>query len=126
MTKYFICSILFLALFTGMSTTSSAGLGTITSATVSDQNSWQQNVPGKSGAEAPVKEVPMNAGQHTPVEKGHGHTPAIDETPHIHHYHKNRVKKLKRHHSKAWFLGQLLVVTCNLALFLMAYLHAAH
>lgn len=126
MTKYFICSILFLALFTGMSTTSSAGVGTHSSAIVNDQNNGQQNAPVKSGAEVPVKEVPMNAGPHAPVEKGHGHAPAIDETPHIHHYHRNRVKKMKRHHSKAWFLGQLLVVTSNLVLFLMAYLHAAH
>ena len=126
MTKYFICSILILALFTGMSTTSSAGLGTITSATVSDQKSGQQPDPVKNGAESPVKEVPMNAGPHAPVEKGHGHAPAVDETPHIHHYHRNRVKKLKRHHSKAWFLSQLLIVTCNLVLLLMAYMHMVH
>ena len=126
MTKYFICSILFLALFTGMSTTSSAGQGTITSATVSDQNNGTEKEPLKNSAETPAKEAPMNAGPHAPVEKGHGHTPAIDETPHIHHYHKNRVKKLKRHHSKAWFLSQVLVVACNLVLLLMAYMHAAH
>ncbi len=126
MTKYFICSIIFLALFTGMSTTSSASRTNVISATVSDQKNSSQIEPVKNRAEVPVKGIPVNAGSHAPVEKGHGHTPAIDETPHIHHYHKNRVKKLKRHHGKAWFLGQALVIFCNLVLLLIAYLHAAH
>lgn len=126
MTKYFICSILSLAMVLGNTQTASAGKLTATSATVSDLNhSEGSKAPAQASTETPLRNAP-GAAPHSPAEKGHGHVPAMDETPHIHHYHKNRVRKLKRHHGKCWFMAQFLVVACNLVLLLIAYLHAAH
>ena len=125
MTKYFICSILFLALMIGVSSTGSAANPTITEASVSDINRDGNKLPANTAAETPVKSMPLGASPHVPVEKGSGHTPSMDETPHIHHFHKHRVKKLKRHR-KYWLLSQLLIIACHAALLLIAYLHAVH
>jgi hypothetical protein len=125
MTKYFICSILLLALFTGVSNTSAASFKTITLATASDQKSSGLQSPIDLDAALPVRNIPVNTGSHG-QEKGPLHPPALDETPHIHHYHKNRVRKLKKHHGKFWFLSQLLIVVCHLVLLFMAYLHIVH
>ena len=56
-----------------------------------------------------------------PEEKGH--TPKLEELPHIHHFHKERVKKIKRHHKKCWTLSMLLLVLCHISILIMAYMH---
>ncbi len=61
-----------------------------------------------------------------PVDKGHAQTPTMDETPHIHHFHKERVKKIKKHHSKFWFISKLILILCHISLLVIAFLHATH
>lgn len=85
----------------------------------------------KSGMSAdlpgPTKSVPMfPAGSHETPHGKAAHVPHMEELPHIHRYHKERVKKITQHHTKFWFLGQLVVVVCQLTLLFIAYLHVIH
>jgi len=57
---------------------------------------------------------------------GKTEAPKSEELAHIHHFHKERVKKMKRHHEKFWFLSKLLLVICHLLLLFVAYLHVTH
>ena len=127
MTRYSSFSILFLAIFLMSSQASLAGTHTHTNtaaATVSD--SREMNTPAANPL-TPVESTPalppVTQSQH-PVEKGH--TPALNELAHIHHFHKERVKKIKRHHGKFWLLSQLLLIVCHVALLVIAYLHITH
>lgn len=54
------------------------------------------------------------------------HLLKTDELAHIHHFHKERVKKSKRHHKKYWMLSKLLLILSHLILLVCAYLHFAH
>ena len=56
-----------------------------------------------------------------PEEKAH--SPKVDELPHIHRFHKERVKKVKRHHKKVWNLSMLILVLCHISILIMAYMH---
>ena len=123
MTRYFICSILFLALFTGISTYASAGISPVSTVTVDGNKNERRPEPVKNPAETPLKNNSSDTGPHKPAEKGHAHATGMDETPHIHHFHKNRVKKLKRHHGTCWLMSQLLLVVCHAVLLVMSYLH---
>lgn len=61
-----------------------------------------------------------------PVAPGEkAHTPKIDELPHVHHFHKERVKKVKRHHKKVWTISMLILVLCHISILIMAYMHVA-
>jgi len=71
---------------------------------------------------APLKSVPQGAIPEAPAEKGHGHPPGMDETPHIHHFHKQRVKKLKKH-QHYWTASKLLLALIHCVLLFMSYLH---
>ena len=82
---------------------------------------------GAKETSAPVKNQPVFPA--SKPESQHGKpvkAPHLEELPHIHRYHKERVKKLRQHHGKFWFLGQLLVVLCHLSLLLISYLHLVH
>lgn len=59
----------------------------------------------------------------TPEEKAHA--PKVEELPHIHHFHKERVKKAKRHHKKYWAFSKIILILCHIALLVMAYIHTA-
>ncbi len=78
---------------------------------------------GKVKSDIPQPVVPV-----TKTEE-HAKKPHIlktDELAHIHHFHKERVRKLKRHHKKYWILSKLVLVLCQLVLLICAYLHLAH
>jgi hypothetical protein len=51
------------------------------------------------------------------------HLLKTEELAHIHHFHKERVKKLKRHHEKFWMLSKIILVLCHLGLLVCAFLH---
>jgi hypothetical protein len=132
MTRIFICSILVLAIC-GNSTNSWAGLVTKTSVEVIGHSNGDDKAPLKSSADIPVKtstDIPIKnvplKGANEPVEKGHGQSHTMDETPHIHHFHKHRVKKLKRHHKKCWFVSQAIIIICQVVLLVLAFMHVAH
>lgn len=49
-----------------------------------------------------------------------------EELAHIHHFHKERVKKLKRHHKKFWMLTKIILIICHLLVLACAYSHLTH
>ena len=126
MTRYFILSIFFLAVFMGNANSSQASTGNATKMSVSENS--ELGSAAQPHQLPPVKNLPaLPAAQpFQPVPKAHGHTPTMDELAHIHHFHKGRVKKLKRHHKKCWALSKLLLVLCHIAILVIAYLHAIH
>lgn len=62
---------------------------------------------------------------HSKAPHGKAHAPNSEELPHIHKFHKERVKKIKKHHGKCWFLSQVLLFICHAAILYISYLHAA-
>ncbi len=75
----------------------------------------------KAAAKSPVFPEP-----HPKVPHGKAHVPHMEELPHIHKFHKERVKKIKKHHSKYWLLSQVLLALCHLSILVIGYLHATH
>jgi hypothetical protein len=124
MTKYFISTILISAfLFSLPNEVKASGNKVSTAAVIGHTDNNTGTVPA---AELPQhSNLPENATRNE-HGKTSNHPPALDETPHIHHYHKHRVRKLKKHHSKCWFIAQGIVIICNLVLLYMAYLHLVH
>lgn len=86
-------------------------------------NSSEQPVNAKEPIATP-KNRGMAAHEDSPFEKKH--KPATEELAHIHHFHKERVKKIKQHHKKYWALSKLLLILCHLALLVIAYQHFTH
>lgn len=62
----------------------------------------------------------------TDSKGGHGKTQAAEELPHIHKFHKERVRKIGRHHPKCWFLSKVLLFVCHLLVLYLAYEHLSH
>jgi hypothetical protein len=75
------------------------------------------------GHDLPLSHIPA-AKPTEPVKESHG--TKLEEVAHIHHFHKERVKKLKRHHEKFWILSKILLILCHLLLLVVAYLHVTH
>jgi hypothetical protein len=124
MTKYFICSLLVMVLSGTMVNARATNSRSVKHLSTL-QHTDAQSMPARPISGMPAEGLP--ASKETPVEHGKGsHPPAIDETPHIHHFHKHRVKKLIRHHGKCWFISQALVIICQLVLLYMAYMHVVH
>ena len=49
--------------------------------------------------------------------------PKTEELPHIHHFHKERVRNSKKHHKKFWALSKILLILCHIAILVIAYMH---
>lgn len=54
------------------------------------------------------------------------HLSRIDELGKVHRFHKNRVKKAKKHGEKFWFMIKLVLVACHIALLIHAFMHLTH
>jgi|GEM_PF-1357690 len=63
---------------------------------------------------------------HHPVDKAHAHVPSWDELAHIHHFHKGKLKKIRRHYKKCIFMTKLLLFICHAAVLFISYLHVTH
>jgi hypothetical protein len=50
----------------------------------------------------------------------------MEELAHIHHFHKERVKKVKRHHKKLWYVSKFLLIIIHIVLLVTAYMHMTH
>ena len=61
-------------------------------------------------------------------KESHGkiHAPQMDEVAHIHKFHKERVKKVKKHHGKLWLLSQIILFICHVSVLVIAFLHVTH
>jgi hypothetical protein len=73
--------------------------------------------------DVPVKPLPATKDEE-PIKKTH--LMKTEELAHIHHFHKERVKKLKRHHKKFWILTKILLMLCHLLILACAYSHLTH
>ena len=72
------------------------------------------------------KQAPVSQEAHSNVPHGKSHTPQSEELPHIHKFHKERVKKIRKHHGKYWLLSQLLLFLCHASVLYISYLHVVH
>lgn len=72
------------------------------------------------------KSMPMSADAHSKTPHAEKQVPQMEELPHIHKFHKERVKKIKKHHSKYWLLSQLLLALCHISILIIGFLHATH
>lgn len=82
--------------------------------------------PVKSSTETPIKAAPSHHDAKPHGAAGKTNAPTMDETPHIHRFHRERVRKAKKHHTKLWLLTKILLVLCHVALLIIAYMHATH
>jgi hypothetical protein len=62
--------------------------------------------------------------QEEPVKKPH--LMKTEELAHIHHFHKERVKKEKYHHQAAYSVAKLILILCHISLLVVAYMHLCH
>lgn len=125
MTRFILISSFFLAMISFASFTASAGNKNSSPVTVSDtkeKGSGNNSAPVSASNSVPNVPVTKTVPPVHPEEKGH--TPKLDELPHIHHFHKERVKKVKRHHKKVWTISMLILLLCHISILIMAYMHA--
>ena len=63
---------------------------------------------------------------HAKAPHSKAQAPHSEELPHIHRFHKDRVKKMKKHHGKYWLLSKVLLALCHLSILVISYLHVIH
>jgi len=125
MTRYIILSAFFLVVFSCNYSSSFAGTKDSKQISIADNIDIDKAVNSES---APVKSLPALPGAQPmqPVEKTHGQNLSMDELAHIHHFHKERVKKIKKHHKKCWTMSKLILVLCHIAMLVIAFMHITH
>ena len=124
MTRFFLISSFFLAMVlttsfkTSASNSKSSVAKTHSNKKVKSKENSTSFPISKTTPKIPVtKTVPVE-----PAEEK-AHSTKTEELPHIHHFHKERVKKVKRHHKKIWTISMLILVLCHISILIMAYLH---
>jgi hypothetical protein len=120
MTRYFIFTALFFALLMAKPITTLAGTDKQTG------HIEKTHTTENSGKGANNSHIPFSAKMPVSEEKAHAHVPAWDELAHIHHFHKNRLKKVKKHFKKCVFMSKLLLILCHAAILFVSYLHVTH
>ncbi|MEO7393860.1 MAG: hypothetical protein ABIU11_02895 [Chitinophagaceae bacterium] len=124
MTRFIFISILSLAMVSMTTFTASAGTRKSSSVSVNDTKETDYNSsssPVTTGKAVPV--VPAAKPLPPLHQEEKSHAPKLEELPHIHYFHKERVKKIKRHHKKCWTLSMVLLVLCHIAILTMSYIH---
>lgn len=95
--------------------------------TETEQTSKEVKTTANADHSDEAKKIPVSASDsHSKAPHGKTNAPHMEELPHIHKYHRERVKKIKKHHTKLWILSQALVVICNLSILVIGYLHLTH
>ena len=74
--------------------------------------------------DAPVLPISPGPGLKPPVHKMQ--TPVMEELAKIHRFHKERVKRIKKHRTKWWISAKLLLIICHVMLLICAFMHATH
>ena len=124
MTHRTLSNIVFLMIFSLASITVFAGGHTAKAK--SETYSKEVNTQATSDYPATDKQMPVFPSPAPKAPHGKAHAPQMEELPHIHKFHKERVKKIKKHHSKYWLLSQILLALCHLSILVIGYLHATH
>ena len=122
MTQRTLSSIIFLVIFSLATTTALAGGHTAKATT----ETTGKEIKTSMGADHSETGKNMLPDAHSKAPQGKAHAPQMEELPHIHKFHKERVKKIKKHHSKYWFLSQVILALCHLSILVIGYLHATH
>lgn len=123
MTQRTLSSIIFTMIFSLASF--SALAGGHTAKTETETNSKEVKTTAADHSES-GKKAPASPESHPKVPHGKVHTPHMEELPHIHKFHKERVKKIRKHHGKYWLLSQIVLALCHLSILVIGYLHATH
>lgn len=127
MTQKFFFSVLFLVAGLIVSKSSYAGQNKTTAATINVVGDATTHTPIDAREHSPALPAPSSTRQqHGPHQEGKLPAPKMEELPHIHHFHKERVRKVKRHHRKLWMIVKLIVILCHIGLLICGYLHATH
>jgi hypothetical protein len=124
MTQRTLSAIIFTMIFSLASTTLIAGGHTAENAPA--KSSKEVKTQGSTEHTDATKKLPVSQESHPKAPHGKTHAPQMEELPHIHKFHKERVKKIKKHHSKYWLLSQVIIVLCHLSILVIGYLHATH
>lgn len=123
MTRYSFSSIIFLVIFL-VASYSGLASGHTPSAT---QERISKEVDGSTSSDKSMaKKLPLHPASKSEVPHGKAQAPVMEELPHIHRFHKERVKKIKQHHTKCWIASQVIVVLCHLSMLVIAYMHVIH
>ena len=123
MTQRTLSSIIFIMIFSMASVTVKAAGHT--AKTESETNSKEVKTQAAPDTDT-GKKAPVFPESHSKAPHGKATAPQMEELPHIHKFHKERVKKIKKHHGKYWLLSQALIVLCHLSILVIGYLHATH
>jgi hypothetical protein len=125
MTQNFFISFLFIVIFVMIADHSSASGNHELSSVVNHYNISAMTTPDE-----PVhtdRSQPMIPSAKPIVPNEHkSDSPKMEELAHIHHFHKERVKKIKRHHKKFWLVSKLFIIVCHILLLICAYMHVTH
>lgn len=125
MTRYFILTAIFLVAFF---TASNHVYGSIKETPASNGEGHKSDGKATTAYDMTGKTSTHQqaAKGHHPVDKTHAHVPSWDELAHIHHFHKGKLKKIRRHYKKCAFMAKLLLVICHAAVLFISYLHVIH
>lgn len=85
-----------------------------------------ENVKGQVSVPDALPESPEHSGAAGKAVPGHhssSNVPKWDELAHIHHFHRHRMKKMKKHYRKCVISSKLLLLLCHAAILLVSYLH---
>jgi hypothetical protein len=89
-------------------------------------NNTSTHTDRQPDAAAQGKNSPLSQEAHSKVPHSKAHAPHSEELPHIHKFHKERVKKIRKHHGKCWLLSQVLLFLCHASVLYISYLHMVH
>lgn len=124
MTQRTLSAIIFIVIFSLASTALEAAGHTAEKLPVQSNS----EVKTQANADQPdmAKKAPVHTGSQPKAPHGKTHAPQMEELPHIHKFHKERIRKIKKHHGKYWLLSQAIIVLCHLSILVIGYLHATH
>ncbi len=124
MTQKTLSRVIFLMIFSFASYAAIAVKNTVKAKSASISKEIKANTSTDNSAAD--KSIPVFPAPQPKVPHGKPSAPHMEELPHVHKFHKERVKKIKKHHGKYWLLSKIIIVLCHLSILVIAYLHATH
>jgi hypothetical protein len=115
-----LLAVFFITVFTSFSNSTLAGKSAIQNR---EKISFEAG-PLQEGSPVKPANIPGHIGLKPPAHKMQ--LPVMEELPKVHRFHKERVKKLKKHQHKCWISVKFLLIVCHVALLICAFMHATH
>jgi hypothetical protein len=123
MTRYIFISSFFLAIFLFIIATTANSDYKAFSASVSHHS---KAITTKATTDSPEMPMPALPAAATSEHERKSTGMKMEELAHIHHFHKERVKKVKRHHKKIWTVSKVLLIIIHMVLLVTAFMHVTH